>query len=124
VEVELYIKSDNDYDYLVFEDMKPAGCEAVETRSGAAYGDGLCSNFELRDTKVAFFIDHLKQGTSRITYKLRAEIPGSFHALPTNAYAFYTPDIRALSDEWRVTITDAPLTPAIGGKGKGGKKRK
>ncbi len=123
IEVELYLKSDNDYDYLVYEDMKPAGCEAVETRSGTAYGDGLCSNFELRDTKVAFFVDHLKQGTSRITYKLRAEIPGSFHALPTNAYAFYTPDIRALSDEWRVTITDAPPANPVSGKGKRGQKK-
>ena len=43
-------------------------------------------------------------------YKLRAEVPGTFHALPTNAYAMYAPDIRALSDEWRVTITDAPTT--------------
>ena len=124
IEVELYLKSDNDYDYLVYEDMKPAGCEAVETKSGTAYGDGLCSNFELRDTKVAFFVDHLKQGTSRITYKLRAEIPGSFHALPTNAYAFYTPDIRALSDEWRVTIADAPAQNLSGGKKKTDKRRK
>ncbi len=87
--------------------MKPAGCEAVETRSGVAYGDGVCSNFELRDEKVAFFLDTLPQGTRRITYKLRAEIPGVFHALPTNGYAMYTPDIRATSDEWRVNILDA-----------------
>ena len=107
LEVELFLKSDNDYDHLVFEDMKPAGCEAVETRSGQAYGDGLCSNMELRDEKVAFFIDTLPQGTRRLTYRLRAEIPGMFHALPTNAYAMYAPDIRALSDEWRATITDA-----------------
>ncbi len=106
IEVELSLKSDNDYDYVVFEDMKPAGCEALETRSGEAYGDGLCSNFELRDEKVVFFVDTLPQGTRRITYRLRAEIPGAFHALPTNAYAMYTPDIRALSDEWRVSITD------------------
>ena len=112
LEVELFLKSDNDYEYLVFEDMKPAGCEAVETRSGVAYGDGLCSNFELRDEKVAFFVDRLPQGTRRITYRLRAEIPGEFHALPTNAYAMYAPDIRALSDEWRVTIADAPPRPA------------
>lgn len=110
IEVELHLKSDNDYDYLVFEDMKPAGCEAVETRSGTAYGDGLCSNFELRDDKVAFFVDTLPQGERRITYRLRAEIPGKFHALPTNAYAMYTPDIRALSDEFRVVITDVPAT--------------
>ena len=63
---------------------------------------------ELRDEKVAFFVDTLPQGTRRLTYRLRAEIPGQFHALPTNAYAMYTPDIRALSDEWRTTIHDAP----------------
>ena len=108
IEVELHLKSDNDYDYVVFEDMKPAGCEAVETRSGTAYGDGLCSNFELRDEKVAFFIDTLPQGERRITYRLRAEIPGRFHVLPTNAYAMYTPGIRALSEEFHVGVTDAP----------------
>ncbi|MCW3099425.1 MAG: hypothetical protein JWL77_5043 [Chthonomonadaceae bacterium] len=118
IEVELHLKSDNDYDYLVFEDMKPAGCEAVETRSGTAYGDGLCSNFELRDEKVAFFVDTLPQGERRITYKLRAEIPGKFHALPTNAYAMYTPDIRALSDEFRITVTDAPAVTAVPKAGK------
>jgi hypothetical protein len=106
IEVELAIKSDNDYSYVVFEDMKPAGCEAVETRSGEAYGDGLCSNFELRDEKVAFFVDTLPQGTRRITYKLRAEIPGVFHALPANGYAMYTPDIRSTSTEWRLQIVD------------------
>ncbi len=122
IEVELYLKSDNDYEYVVFEDMKPAGCEAVATQSGTAYGDGLCSNFELRDEKVAFFVDLLPQGTRRITYQLRAEIPGSFHALPTNGYAMYTPDIRALSDEWRAKIVDAPektiQTPAKKGQTK------
>jgi uncharacterized protein YfaS (alpha-2-macroglobulin family) len=126
IEVELSLKSDNDYSYVVFEDMKPAGCEAVETRSGVAYGDGLCSNFELRDEKVAFFLDTLPQGTRRITYKLRAEIPGTFHALPTNGYAMYAPDIRATSDEWRVSIADAPVVRRgrDRARGRGGDERK
>ncbi len=34
VEVELTIESKNDYEYLVFEDMKAAGFEPVEVRSG------------------------------------------------------------------------------------------
>ncbi len=120
IEVELHLKSDNDYDYVVFEDMKPAGCEAVGTRSGTAYGDGLCSNFELRDEKVAFFVDTLPQGERRITYKLRAEIPGKFHVLPTNAYAMYTPDIRALSDEFHVNVSEG-LSAASVSAGKKGK---
>ena len=106
LEVELQLESKNDYDYLVFEDMKPAGCEPVELRSGAKYGNGLYSNMELRDQKVAFFLSHLPQGTRTLTYRLRAEIPGTFHVLPTNGYAMYAPDIRALSDEGHLNVQD------------------
>ena len=102
------LDSKNEYDYCCFEDMKPSGCEALALRSGESYGDGLCSDMELRDTKVAFFVDHLPQGTRVLRYRLRAEVPGAFHALPTNAYAMYAPDVRALSDNWHVTIADAP----------------
>lgn len=107
IEVELILDSKNEYDYCVFEDLKPAGCEPVDLRSGERYGDGLCSNMELRDTKTAFFVDHLPQGTRVLRYRLRAEIPGTFHALPTNGYAMYAPEVRALSDGWHVTVGEA-----------------
>lgn len=107
LEAELVMDAANDFDYVVLEDMKPAGCEPVDLRSGARYGNGLCSDMELRDTKTAFFIDRLPQGTHAIRYRLRAEVPGLFHALPTNAYAMYAPDVRALSDEWEVTVGEA-----------------
>ena len=96
IEVELVLDTKNAYEYLIFEDMKPAGCEALELRSGRRYGDSLCSNMELRDTKVAFFVDRLPQGSRVLRYRLRAEVPGAFNALPTNAYAMYAPDVRAL----------------------------
>ena len=51
IEVELVVNASNDYEYLVFEDMKAAGFEPVDLRSGASYGDGLSSNVELRDEK-------------------------------------------------------------------------
>ncbi len=106
VEVELILDSANDYSYLVFEDMKAAGLEPVELRSGAAWGDGLCSNVELRDEKVALFVDRLPQGTRVLRYRMRVEIPGSFHALPTNGYAMYAPEVRAISDEQRMSVRD------------------
>ncbi|HEY0072509.1 MAG TPA: alpha-2-macroglobulin family protein, partial [Abditibacteriaceae bacterium] len=106
IEVELTIDADNDYSYLVFEDMKAAGLEPVELRSGAAWGDGLASNVELRDEKVALFVDHLPQGTRVLRYRMRAEIPGRFHALPTNGYAMYAPEVRAISDEQRIGVKD------------------
>jgi uncharacterized protein YfaS (alpha-2-macroglobulin family) len=104
VEVKLTIESPTAYDHLVFEDPKPAGFEPIELTSGTRYGDGLCSNMELRDERVAFFISHLAQGTQVIRYLLRAETPGAYHALPARGYAMYAPEIRALADEWRGTV--------------------
>ena len=37
---------------------------------------------ELRDRKVALFLDKLPQGVWEIRYEMRAEVPGTFHALP------------------------------------------
>jgi uncharacterized protein YfaS (alpha-2-macroglobulin family) len=106
VEVELAIEAKNDYEYLVFEDMKAAGLEPQDIRSGASYGDGLSSNVELRDEKVAFFVDRLPQGRRVLRYRMRVEIPGQFHALPTNGYAMYAPEARAISDEMRLGVKD------------------
>lgn len=105
IEVELTLKSDNIYEYLVYEDFKPAGCEPVDRTSGRRW-DGLISNMELRDEKVAFFIGHLPVGESKVSYRLRVEIPGKFHTLPVNGYAMYSPDIRAISDEFIMEIKD------------------
>jgi hypothetical protein len=40
IDVELEVESKNEYEYLIFEDPKPAGCEAVEVRSGWKWAGG------------------------------------------------------------------------------------
>lgn len=106
IEAELELESGNDYEYLLFEDIKPAGCEPVDVRSGDVSGKGVYANRELRDQKVAFFLNSLPQGRRILSYRLRAELPGQFRSLPVNGYAVYAPDIRALSDEQRIGIRD------------------
>jgi len=61
---------------------------------------------ELRDRKVACFIDKLPEGYWEIRYRLRAETPGTFHALPLLAHAMYVPEIRANGSERQVKIED------------------
>ena len=108
IEVELEIDSKNDYEYLIFEDMKPAGFEPVEVRSGYV-PNTMGAYMELRDEKVAFFVRHLARGKHSISYKMRAEIPGVFSALPTRAYAMYAPELKGNSDEIKLRVEDRPL---------------
>lgn len=105
VEVELEIASKNDYEYLVFEDFKAAGFEPVEVRSGYN-GNSLGAYVEFRDERVAFFVRALARGSHSVSYRLRAEVPGRFHALPARGYAMYAPELKANSDEVRLTIED------------------
>lgn len=105
VEIELEIDSKNDYEYLLFEDMKAAGFEPVEVRSGYN-GNAMGAFVEFRDERVAFFIRQLMQGKHSISYRLRAEIPGQFSALPTKAQGMYAPELRANSNEIKLKISD------------------
>ena len=105
VEIEMEIDSKNDYEYIVFEDMKAAGFEPVDVRSGYTH-NGMGAYMELRDERVTFFVRWLARGNHSISYRMRAEIPGKFSALPTKASAMYAPELKANSDEMKVNITD------------------
>jgi uncharacterized protein YfaS (alpha-2-macroglobulin family) len=105
VEIELTIDSKNDYEYLVFEDMKAAGFEPVDLRSGYT-GNDLGAYVEFRDNRVVFFVNKLARGQHSVSYRMRAEIPGRFSALPTRAAAMYAPELKANSDELRIGVKD------------------
>ena len=105
IEIELVIESKNDYEYLIFEDMKAAGFEPVSLRSGYT-NNGMGAYMELRDNRVSFFVRHLARGKHSVAYRMRAEIPGKFSALPTRAYAMYAPELKGNSDEMKLRIVD------------------
>jgi uncharacterized protein YfaS (alpha-2-macroglobulin family) len=105
VEVELEIESKNDYEYLVFEDLKAAGFEPVQVRSGYNNNE-MGAYVEFRDRKVCFFVQRLARGRHSISYRLRAETPGKFSALPARGYAMYAPELKANSDEIKLVIKD------------------
>ncbi len=105
VEIELEIASKNDYEYVIFEDMKAAGFEPVDLRSGYT-GNAMGAYVEFRDNRVVFFVNRLARGEHSVSYRMRAEIPGKFSALPTKAWAMYAPELKANSDEIKLQIED------------------
>ena len=114
VEVELEIESKNDYEYVIFEDMKAAGFEPVALQSGYN-GNDLGAYMEFRDNRVTFFASRLARGKHSVSYRLRAEIPGRFSALPTRASAMYAPELKGNSNELKLRIEDRKLTKASAG---------
>lgn len=105
VEIELTVESKNDYEYILLEDLKAAGFEPVEVRSGYN-GNELGAYMELRDDRVSLFVRRLARGTHSVSYRMRAEIPGQFSALPTKAYAMYAPELKGNSNELKVRVVD------------------
>ncbi len=151
IEAVITVEAKNNYEYLIFEDLKPAGIEAVQLRSGESLHarelksgaverrlgtpDGTTAGDararlaksslaplpnpadpftgrsrwvyqELRDRKVALFIDKLPEGIWEMRYDFRAEVPGTFHALPVVGHAMYVPEIRCNDQELRLVIEE------------------
>ncbi len=155
VEVVLTLEAKNELEYIVLEDLKAAGLEAVQVRSGEPIaaqelqrseaaarfvpganggGDGVTQDArrrgpgrdvgiqaqvgsgytgrarsahqELRDRHVAFFLEQLPQGLWELRYELRAEVPGTFRALPALGHAMYVPEIHANGADLHLTVLE------------------
>jgi uncharacterized protein YfaS (alpha-2-macroglobulin family) len=105
LEVELSIDSKNDYEYILIEDFKPAGFEGVDLRSGWVER-GMHAYLEMRDDRAAFFVKDLPKGRHNLSYRLRAEIPGRFSALPAQVSGMYAPELRGNSVEAKLSVED------------------
>lgn len=108
VRVDLEVKANKAVEFLLIEDLKAAGFEAVALKSGPELCEYRCAHVELRTDRVAFFLSQLPVGVTKLSYELRAEAPGRFHALPARVEAMYAPELRATSDEMRLEVRDAP----------------
>jgi len=120
---EIYVTIDvtpnADYDYVMVEDPIPAGCEVIkedqyynivgENRVTDDYYCDWCwwyADRDIRDEKVTFFITRLDQGASSLSYILRAEKPGKYRAMPTQASLMYFPEVNGHGVEQNFNIYD------------------
>jgi uncharacterized protein YfaS (alpha-2-macroglobulin family) len=106
LEVELTIEATDDFEYLLLEDMKPAGCEATEALSGYQWVNDLSVYREFRIDRVCFYIEKLPKGKHVLRYRTRAETPGTYSALPARIEDMYDPKISGNSDEAKIRIEE------------------
>ncbi len=134
IEARLVVETPNDLEYLLLEDLKPAGLEALEVQSGyrlaarkltaaglgrlretpgsAVTSEGYAGDeeslyVEWRDRRAAVFASRLGAGGWEIRIPYRAEAPGHFSALPAVGEAMYAPEIRGNSAGRDVDVRDS-----------------
>ena len=105
IEVTLTVRSQRRYEYLMLEDMLPAGCEVQDRgkMSPWEWNDWWCGEI-VRDEMVGFPLRSLSPGVSRVKYYLIAQTPGTFTALPPRIYDMYRPERRGEGVGQLITI--------------------
>jgi len=104
LEVEIIINSPYDFDYVILEDPRPAGL--IFTQIESYYDWWLDAYVELRTEKRAVLFERLNAGETKIIYRLRAEVPGTYSALPTIIIGMYSPDIGSSTAELKVEVVE------------------
>ena len=105
-EVELEVSATRNYEYVMLQDYIPAGCEFEkdnEQRSGYYY---YWSNKEYRDDRLVVFFGSYSSGERKIVYRLRAETPGNYTAMPARAEMMYFPEIQGNSTQRNLQIIE------------------
>ncbi|NUM34574.1 MAG: hypothetical protein HUU50_08525 [Candidatus Brocadiae bacterium] len=104
IEVVLTLKGAGNYSYVMLEDFKIAGCEFEKDQDKNRNYYYFWSNREERDDRLVVFFTYYSSEERKISYRLRAEIPGVYHAMPARAEMMYFPEVSGHSSEKKLTI--------------------
>ena len=86
--------------YVLVDCPLPSGFEVVKRDVQWGFG---CSGLEVHDQKVGLF-SRTMRGPVTLETDVRAEIPGSLHVMPAEAYAMYAPRLYGRSAETRFAV--------------------
>ncbi len=116
--VTVSLEPQDDYRYVLVNEPLPAGYRVIED-DGAFRVAGLEPRYgwdywgwnywydgrDVRDERVDYYFSYLGEPVS-FTYILRAETPGEFSALPTQAWLMYEPEVRGNGPDATLTVQE------------------
>jgi len=116
--VTVSIDPEDNYRYVMVNDPLPAGFRVIEddqafriTGLEPRYGyDFYGWNYwydgrDIRDERIDFYFSYLGDSVS-FSYIMRAETPGEYAALPTQAWLMYEPEIKGTSNDARLFVAE------------------
>lgn len=91
--------------HVMLEDNVPAGCEIITQGVVEQYA---WSNWwvgqDVRDDKIAFYLDEVSGGKHVVEYQMRAGFAGTYCALPAQVFSMYDPNVRATTEASEFTV--------------------
>ncbi len=120
--VKTYVESKgSDLEYFILEDMLPSGFEVMKDLDRYVIeGEGDYYDYdyphyrpwrwhyadrEYRDEKVAFFVTNCSN-KMEFSYIIKAQIPGEYKIMPSQAYLMYYPEMNGFSEIVNVRVED------------------
>lgn len=95
--VKLKFVAEDDLQYLVLEDYLPSGFEIIRKNAYDNYTPYI--HAESWDNRMVYFFSNIQKGQLyEIAYIVRAELPGSFIARPSNVKCMYEPTLQGWSE--------------------------
>ncbi len=105
IQVEVTLRSHENLRYALLQEPIPAGCEVLDSGEDHIPYIG-CDRREVWDNRLVLYFDYLPKGEVSFTYALRAEAPGAFRILPSQAELMYFPEVRGNARPVRMQIAD------------------
>ncbi len=105
LEVELLVKSKNDYEYIQLIDNKPACLEPVANKSAFGY-NGISYYTEYRDSSVNYYIESMPQGNHSFCYRAYALFSGKFTAPAALSHGVYASELNSNSAGFKFIVKE------------------
>jgi uncharacterized protein YfaS (alpha-2-macroglobulin family) len=98
LEVILTVENEQDLDFVMVKDERPACLEPQKEISGYKWRNG-CSFYQIiTDTDIRFFFDRLYKGNYNLSYTLFVQAKGVYASGISTAECMYSPSFRCNSD--------------------------
>lgn len=102
--VRIFLKANNDMEFVYLKDMRAAALEPVTAISGYQWQNGVGYYQSIRDASMNFFFDRLPKGQWMFEYSLRVSQAGTFQNGIATVQSMYAPEYTSHSEGVVITV--------------------
>ncbi len=102
--IQLEVRSDDNYDYVLITDERAACMQPTKQLSSYGYSDGLSFYKEDKIVATTFFVDFMPKGRYSITYECVVSAEGQFNSGVSTIESYYSPGFRGNGSSQKIDV--------------------